>query len=271
MAERLMAPPRHNGGVHASIWQRFWHERSARPDDIYPNSPRIVDLLLAEEAPGPILEVGGGSSRDSVRLASYGRRVVVLDAAESALRLGKTFAKRANVRLLFVRGDAQHLPFADESVGTVFHQGLLEHFTNPHSVLVENRRVLRPGGMLLVDVPQTYHPWTIIKKVLFPLGMWFGGWETQFTASELKRLVRSAGFTINAVYGEWMSPSLAYRLVREAGRRTGLWRLPLYPRWKGFAPMLRAIDRRVLGSRLELWTGYVVGTLATKGRHAGNR
>lgn len=260
----MVTRPHGKRGI-ATVWEHFWEKRSTTPDDIYPNSPRIVDTLLAQDTPDPVLEVGGGSSRDSVRLASHGRRVVVLDATESALQLGKLFARRANVRLLLVRGDALHLPFAGASFGTVFHQGLLEHFRNPRPLLMENRRVLRQGGALLVDVPQTYHPWTLLKKALLPLGLWFGGWETQFTPPGLQRLVRSAGFDIQSVYGEWMSPSLAYRLVREAGRRTGLWRLPLFPRWRGFAPMLRALDRRFLGSRIELWTGYVVGTLAIKG------
>jgi SAM-dependent methyltransferase len=260
----MVNPPHGNKSI-ATVWEHFWRKRSANPDDIYPNSPRIVDTLLARDIPGPVLEVGGGSSRDSVRLACCGRRVVVLDVTESALQLGKYFAARANVRLLLVRGDARHLPFADASFGTLFHQGLLEHFRNPRSLLVENRRVLRKGGSLLVDVPQTFHMWTLLKKALLPLGLWFGGWESQFTPTQLQRLVESAGFDIQTVYGEWMSPSLAYRLFREVGRRTGLWWLPLFPRWKGFAAMLRALDRRFLGSKLELWTGYVVGILAVKG------
>jgi ubiquinone/menaquinone biosynthesis C-methylase UbiE len=248
----------------AGVWDQFWRKRSPSPDEIYPNSSRIVDLLLAQDTPDPVLEVGAGSARDSVRLAVNGRQVVVLDITESALRLGKHFAERENTRLLLVRGDAQNLPFADATFGTVFHQGLLEHFKNPRALLMENRRVLRQGGALLVDVPQTFHPWTLLKKALIPFGLWFGGWETQFTPRALRRLVESIGFDIQALYGEWMSPSLAYRLLRETGRRTGLWRLPLFPRLRCFTPVLRAFDRRVLGSKLELWTGYVVGALAVK-------
>ncbi len=250
-------------------WEKFWAERFASRDEIYPNSSRIVDTLLKGEVQGPILEVGGGSSRDSIRLAKIGQSAVVVDIAESALVLARAYAEEAGVGVMLVRGDANNLPFRDEAFGSVFHQGVLEHFENPQLILFENNRVLRTGGVLLVDVPQTFHPWTILKTILIPLGLWFGGWETQFTPSGLSKLVRLSGFVPQSKYGEWMEPSLAYRLLRELGLRSGLWRLPLYPRFGGGASLLRKLDSLFLGGRLELWTGYVVGILAIKNDSCG--
>ena len=257
-------PKRCRRGLPEEPWQRFWSSRQEQPQDIYPNSPRIPILLSAGEGVDPVLEVGCGSGRDSVRLAQVGRRVVVLDKATSALAVTRSFADGEAVRLMTVRGDACHLPFKPSSFGTVFHQGVLEHFREPHTILAENRRVLRDGGTLLVDVPQTFHPWTLLKRILIPLGLWFGGWETQFTPRGIAREVAGAGFEIHTVYGEWMDPSLAYRLIRELGRRMGLWRLPLFPRGRVLIRVARALDHAAFGGALERWTGYAVGVVARK-------
>ncbi|MBN1425299.1 class I SAM-dependent methyltransferase [Candidatus Fermentibacteria bacterium] len=252
------------GSAHDEPWQAFWGQRQASPHDVYPNSPRIPMRLLSGEGGDPVLEVGCGSARDSVRLAQAGRQVVVLDRAPNALAIARTFAREAGVRLCLVRGDARQLPFRAGAFGTLFHQGVLEHFRDPLPLLRENHRVLRAGGTLLVDVPQTLHPWTLLKHILIPLGLWFGGWETQFTPGRIRCVVSQAGFTVRHIYGEWMDPSLVYRLIRELGRRTGLWRLPLYPRGVRPVVLARTVDRMLLKGAAELHTGYVVGAVAVR-------
>ena len=43
---------------------------------------------------------------------------------------------------------------------------------------------------MVVDVPQTFHLYTLMKQILIALNRWFAGWETQFTPGELERLLR---------------------------------------------------------------------------------
>lgn len=251
------------GLVRDTAWRRFWSSRSAQPDDIYPTSPAF-SMRVAAHGEGPFLELGCGTARDSVRLASQGLRVVALDRERSALALARHFAQAAGVILPLVCADVAHLPFRDNSFGTVFHQGLLEHFRDPHPLLQETLRVVRPGGTLVLEVPQTFHPWTVLKRVLIPLGLWFAGWETQFTPRKLVRTVTREGFVVQHVFGEWMHPSLAYRLLREVGRRTGVWRLPLYPRLPSLHGLAHTIDQRLFGGILQRWTGHSVGLVAKR-------
>src|SRR5262249_12124387 len=136
-----------------------------------------------------VLEVGAGSGRDSLELVRHGAEVWVVDYTPSALRLiGR---QPGGVALRRACADAFRLPFADGSFDAVFHQGLLEHFRNPGELLVENARVLAPGGILLVDVPQKWHYYTPLKHALIAMGRWFAGWETEFSIRELRRLVRA--------------------------------------------------------------------------------
>jgi len=96
------------------------------------------------------------------------------------------------------QANAFKIPVPDATFDIVFHQGLLEHFKDPLPLLEEQFRVLKPGGFLLVDVPQRYHIYTVIKHTLIFLNKWFAGWETEFSIGRLTKLLTQSGFIINS-------------------------------------------------------------------------
>ncbi|MBN1542512.1 class I SAM-dependent methyltransferase [candidate division KSB1 bacterium] len=211
-----------------TVWERFWQKRDI--DEVYSNADRILAQIRSTgRIEGKwICEVGAGSGRDGLRLAELGGRVILLDYAENSLRIMQKKAREQGVEIHLVQGDAFHLPFRTDSLDWVYHQGLLEHFQEPAGIVAENFRVLKHGGFALADVPQRYHLYTLVKRVLIRLNRWFAGWETEFTISELRDLFLDAGFSEHHRYGDWMRPSFFYRSLREAAKRIGL-RLPLQP------------------------------------------
>jgi ubiquinone/menaquinone biosynthesis C-methylase UbiE len=56
-----------------------------------------------------------------------------------------------NEKLVFVCGDAQDLPFKDNSFDAVYCRYILEHVQDPLRVLKEAKRVLKPGGKLFLQ------------------------------------------------------------------------------------------------------------------------
>ncbi len=208
-------------------WDDFW-AASQRLEDVYGTDRRIIqDLSKFIEFRGTrVLEVGAGTGRDAAELATLGARVTALDYSEESLRLMSSAVGDA---VYIVCGDATRLPFRSGSFDVVYHQGLLEHFRDPGEVLDENVRVLGKSGVLLVDVPQKYHYYTVLKHVMMAFGRWFAGWETEFSASNLRRLVESRGMQVLGIYGHNMSPPIWYRAARRALLRAGL-KLPMYPK-----------------------------------------
>jgi ubiquinone/menaquinone biosynthesis C-methylase UbiE len=174
-------------------------------------------------------------------------------------------ARDQNLPVQLVRADALRMPFRDGSFHVVFHQGLLEHFRDPLPLLRENARVTCAGGRVVVDVPQTFHLYTLMKRVLIAFDAWFAGWETQFTPGQLERACRATGLTVRRTYGDWMVPGLGYRVLRETLKRGLRVTLPLEPRgpawweagWNAWRAWLRP-------RRWALHTCHVIGTVAEK-------
>jgi ubiquinone/menaquinone biosynthesis C-methylase UbiE len=247
-------------------WQRYWADRE-NIEEVYSNEGRIIRELmpLVRGQAARVLEVGAGSGRDSVELAGAGASVVVLDYVPSSLETARRVALSAGSEVFLVCGDANNMPLKSECFDVVFHQGLMEHFRDPKPLLAENRRVLKKGGHLLVDVPQKYHIYTVVKHVLIVLRKWFAGWETEYTISGLERLVTKSGFRIVRSYGDWMVPGFFYRSLRYVLARSGLAVLPKYPCGLGpgrrLGEAMRMWFRR---RRLAFYTYHVIGTLARR-------
>ena len=247
-------------------WESYWqgHQDLERT---YSTGGRLVREILSD---GPVagrrvLEVGAGSGRDALGLVRAGAIGMVLDYSPASLELVQRQARDEGIPIHLVRADALAMPFRDGAFDVVFHQGLLEHFRDPMPLLRENVRVVGRGGRVIVDVPQTFHPYTLMKQILIGINRWFAGWETQFTPRELERLIAAAGLRVRRTYGEWMVPGLAYRVLRESLRRSVGVSLPLEPRgpgwWESGWQAWRAF---LLRRRMALYTCHVIGTVGEK-------
>ena len=248
-------------------WDQYWTERDKTIDEVYTNDGRILAQLEGLSLAGSVvIEVGAGSGRDSIEIARSGGQVVVLDYVFSSFGIIREKANEAEVTVHCVCADATAMPFREKTFDLVFHQGLLEHFRDPMPLLHENVRVLKDDGTVLVDVPQTVHIYTLIKKVLIAMNVWFAGWETQFTPRQLAGLLREAGLEPESTYGRFFSPSLAYRILRELLMKLGI-RMPLRPVLLPPVHSFRSnLRRRVEASFLGPKLGYIIGIIAGKKR-----
>jgi SAM-dependent methyltransferase len=247
-------------------WESYWRGH-ANLEQTYSTGGRLAREILRDGAVAGrrVLEVGAGSGRDTLALARAGADAVVLDYSPASLLLVERQAREQGIAVHLVRADALAMPFRDGAFDVVFHQGLLEHFRDPRPLLAENARVTARGGRVIVDVPQTLHPYTAMKQVLIAVNAWFAGWETQFTPATLERLLREAGLTVRRTYGEWMVPGLWYRVLREVLKRGVRLTLPLEPpapRW--WSAAWEGLRERTSRARWALHTCHVIGTVAEK-------
>lgn len=110
----------------------------------YKLEPEIIDFLRPNVAfNGKGLEIGLGVGSDFVHNVGRGGSWTGLDLTGHSLDIVK---KRVGRQTLLVQGDAQKLPFADNSFDYVYTWGVLLCCPNIQQSLDEVGRVLRPGG-----------------------------------------------------------------------------------------------------------------------------
>ena len=120
----------------------FWNERM--------RDECIEMLNLSED--DRVLDVGCGTGFATVGLLERTPQVEALD--QSVHQLQKAREKDELAEVDFVRGDAENLPYADETFDAVWSSGSIEYWPTPIDALREARRVTKPGGHILVVGPR---------------------------------------------------------------------------------------------------------------------
>lgn len=118
-----------------------------------------------------LLEVGSGRGGG----ASYVKRylepssILGFDLSSRAIRLSRSVHRLPGVS--FIRGDAEHLPIEDGSVDVVLSVECSHCFGSMHRFLSEAKRVLRPGGHLLLADLRAKEAIPGIRKALSESGL----------------------------------------------------------------------------------------------------
>ena len=123
--------------------------------------------LLGALAGKKILDVGAGTGRLSLPMANRGAQVIALDVSHKMLEIiwrksrssgaldsttkSKIWEKSAkNTKIITVVGDAENLPFKNETFDIVTAAFLIVHLKDPTRFFDEAYRVLKDGGVLAV-------------------------------------------------------------------------------------------------------------------------
>jgi SAM-dependent methyltransferase len=171
----------------------------------------LIDRLLPPPAPGGpaateprLLEVGAGTGANLEVLARRGRAHGVEPSPECLPLL----RERGQCRVL--RARAGELPYRDGSFALVAALDVLEHLHDDLAALDEMRRVLAPGGHLVLLVPSyaaLWGPEDVISKHL-----------RRYRAGEIGRLIDAASLT-RVHLGYYLATLLAPVALVKIGKR----------------------------------------------------
>ncbi len=110
---------------------------------------RLVKLAKVKQG-DRVLDLCCGTGDLALALAREGVVVVGLDFSQAMLELAQSKVQRLHSKVEFVQGDAQSVPFADNSFDVVTVGYGLRNLSSWEAGLVEMSRVAKPGGRLLV-------------------------------------------------------------------------------------------------------------------------
>jgi 2-polyprenyl-3-methyl-5-hydroxy-6-metoxy-1,4-benzoquinol methylase len=141
--------------THAVDWEDAYRSGRYREYwDLAFASPELAGYLVARDDahPSAALDLGCGSGKDAVLLASVGYDTTGVDISARALQIAAEHAAEHGVSVTWLRGDVLALPCADESFDLVTDRGCFHHLSPlaRSSYAREVDRVMRPGAALLL-------------------------------------------------------------------------------------------------------------------------
>jgi len=215
---------------------------------LYEEEALLIQIYFPDQEAN-ILVVGCGGGREALALHQLGyRHISGLDCTPELLAIAEERNAEGGCGINFVLGWAEDMPFADQQFEAVLmFENVYGHIT-PRAVrqnaMAEARRVLKPGGMVLVEATSIYHSylhclWIMAGGVFHTL---YNPWRMErgdklfkdsrelkwasaadrprshwFRPGELRREITAAGLTIvqattnEAVLRDPRAPSTRYR------------------------------------------------------------
>jgi dolichol-phosphate mannosyltransferase len=169
--ERPREPDGNLSGLKAAAnasspeWDRYWADRQETSGAIFGMVASLYRIFIIKRAlnifvresfcsGSELLHAGCGSGQVDIDVTKT-MKVTALDISLSALGLHD----RANAgRAKLVHGDLFAVPLPDQSFDGIYNLGVMEHFSveDIHKILVEFRRLLRPGGKVLSFWPPSF-------------------------------------------------------------------------------------------------------------------
>ena len=190
--ERDLYDPAYYAGLHPDHWFK-------NPARKYAERNRDVLRLLAPREGDRLVELGSARGDICFLLAPHVMEVIGVDAAEEALEMAEAERVRRAIRnVRFLKTDVADLSgIASGSVDGVAAIDLVEHIDDPtlRAMLLECRRVLKPGGALGIYTPDRAHYVERLKAHDFILKQFPQHIAVRF-AGAYRRLLTEAGFRL---------------------------------------------------------------------------
>jgi uncharacterized protein len=134
-------------------------------------SPSRLAARLGDAPDWLVVELGCGPGWFSDAIAERVGHLVMFDLQQEMLRLARSRVVRSNTSA--VQGDAMALPFTTGAVDGVVVAAVLGEIPDRDACLAEIRRVLRPGGVLLIAETRRdsdFIPFDTLRRTIEPLG-----------------------------------------------------------------------------------------------------
>jgi len=118
---------------------------------------KLLEEILNKNKVIKVLDLACGQGRHSIALSKEGFNVTGLDYSKDLINIARQKAKREDLNTNFVEGDMLALPFLNQEFDAVINIftafGYFSEKKDDEKVISEVFRVLKPGGIFILDLP----------------------------------------------------------------------------------------------------------------------
>jgi len=169
---------------------------------------RIVMALGRPWAGKRVLELGAAECWATRHFAQAGAKAAALDYDPDRMHKGQILLDHLPIHFIRINGDAERLPFSNQSLDIVFCCSVLHHFFNVPQAISEIARVLKPGGLFLA-IHEAFHPPYYDRSRILSMhedtlpNIAAGINESSYTAWQYLKWFRSAGIDLYLLHPSW--------------------------------------------------------------------
>jgi ubiquinone/menaquinone biosynthesis C-methylase UbiE len=209
--------------------------------------PWLAEALDYKGSAGlDVLDIGCGQGIDLANFARAGARVTGLDLTPRHVELANAHLHALGLSGSAVEGDAESLPFADQSFDRASSNGVLHHTPNLAAALSEIYRVLRPGGdaRIILYNRSSLHYW--LTQVV-----WFGVVHGKLLRERSMEGVMAAGVEQSSIGARPLVRVYTPRATRRALADAGFTKTTSFVRHFKAAdtPISAALERQIAALR----------------------
>lgn len=145
-----------------------------------------------------VLDLGCNNGQHTLKLAGKCRKIIGVDHDKKQLAIAWASARDKKIsNAQFVIQDLEKkLNFDPNSFDKVIFLDVLEHIVNRSRILKEIRRVLKPGGLVFLAVPNIETSWKRLQQSVGLNGYADPDHKIEYTESQIRKDLGRAGFTI---------------------------------------------------------------------------
>ncbi len=215
----------------ADAWSKLGDSYAA--SNVHKFGPSLPKLLaLARPNNNDVcLDVGTGTGHTAANLAVFAKKVYGLDIAEGMLKAAKeSYGHLENLE--FITGSSEETGFPDDTFDIITARHTLHHHPSMPRTLAELKRILKPGGRLVIvdeitpseSVNDWYHALEVARDPTHGRAYYVGEWQTFIQNAGLTWIVGDTNTVYSLGAESWivrMKPSTAqaekvWQLFREA-------------------------------------------------------
>lgn len=115
-----------------------------------------------------VLDVGCASGVQLFRISAGIKKGIGIDVGDEYLSVARNEANKLNLNNLdFIKGEVEQLPFEDGYFSKILIGEVLEHLMEVDLAVMELKRVLKPGGILVASVPNRNGKGTLFRRFYY--------------------------------------------------------------------------------------------------------